>query len=213
MLVEQVCVADGGLSHELLAATVRFTEERLLTAARRAVGSGLLVAVGEGYAFRHELIRQAVYWHLLPGERRRLHRRLAETLATRPGSDPGRLAQHWHLAGCPDRAAPAAVAAARAAVLARAYPEALRCYAMALDLQAWLAEAGQDLVEAADQDLLGEGQPLLEEAAQVASWAGDARRAAEWAARALALCGTEGADTTLRARAAGAAGALPVGGG
>ena len=200
VLVEQVCVADGGLSHELLAATVRLTEERLLTAARRAVGSGLLVAVGEGYAFRHELIRQAVYWHLLPGERRRLHRRLAETLATRPGSDPGRLAQHWHLAGCPDRAAPAAVAAARAAVLARAYPEALRCYAMALDLQAWLAETGQDLVGAAGQDLLGEGQPLLEEAAQVASWAGDARRAAEWAARALALCGTEGADTTLRAR-------------
>jgi DNA-binding CsgD family transcriptional regulator len=192
VLVEQVCVADGGLSHELLAATVRFTEERLLTAARRAVGSGLLVAVGEGYAFRHELIRQAVYWHLLPGERRRLHRRLAETLATRPRSDPGRLAQHWHLAGCPDRAAPAAVAAARAAVLARAYPEALRCYAMALEMEAWLAETGQDLV--------GEGQPLLEEAAQVASWAGDARRAAEWAARALALCGTEGADTTLRAR-------------
>jgi DNA-binding CsgD family transcriptional regulator/tetratricopeptide (TPR) repeat protein len=159
-LVEQVCVADGGLSHELLAAAVRFPEERLLTAARRAVGSGLLVAAGDGYALRHELIRQAVYWHLLPGERRRLHRRLAETLAGRPGSDPGRLAQHWHLAGCPDRAAPAAVAAARAEM----------------------------------------GPALLEEAAQVASWAGDPRRAAEWAALALARCGTEGADTTLRAR-------------
>jgi DNA-binding CsgD family transcriptional regulator len=184
-LVEQVCVADGGLSHELLAAAVRFPEERLLTAARRAVGSGLLVAAGDGYALRHELIRQAVYWHLLPGERRRLHRRLAETLAGRPGSDPGRLAQHWHLAGCPDRAAPAAVAAARAAVLARAYPEALRCYSMALELESWLAEMGP---------------ALLEEAAQVASWAGDPRRAAEWAALALARCGTEGADTTLRAR-------------
>ena len=192
-LVEQVCIADGGLSHELLAATVRIAEERLLTAARRAVGSGLLVTVGDGYAFRHELIRQAVYWHLLPGERRRLHRRLAETLAARPGPDPGRLAQHWHLAGCPDRAAPAAVAAARAAVLARAYPEAMRCYAMALELEARLAEAGQALAGEA-------GQPLLEEAAQVASWAGDARRAAEWAAQALARCGSETADTTVRAR-------------
>ena len=184
-LVEQVCVADGGLSHELLAATVRFTEERLLTAARRAVGSGLLVAAGDGYAFRHELIRQAVYRHLLPGERRRLHRRLAGALAAEPGSDPGRLAQHWHLAGYPAQAAPAAVAAARAAVLARAYPEALRCYAMALGLEAWLAAAGP---------------ALLEEAAQVASWAKDSRRAVEWATRALALCGTEGADATLRAR-------------
>jgi ATP/maltotriose-dependent transcriptional regulator MalT len=184
-LVEQVCVADGGLSHELLAATVRFTEERLLTAARRAVGSGLLVAVGDGYALRHELIRQAVYWHLLPGERRRLHRRLAEALAAEPGSDPGRLAQHWHLAGSPDRAAPAAVAAARAAVLARAYPEALRCYGMALELEAWLAEGGPG---------------LLEEAAQVASWARDPQRATEWATLALARCGTEGADATLRAR-------------
>jgi DNA-binding CsgD family transcriptional regulator len=176
-VVEQVCVADGGLSHEVLASIVPFAEERLLTAARRAVASGLLVAAGDGYAFRHQLIRQAVYRHLLPGERRHLHRRLAETLAVRPGSDPGRLAQHWHLAGCPDLAAPAAMAAARAAVLARAYPEALRCYAMALELEAWLAEAGSG---------------LLEEAAQAASWAGDPRRAAEWAAQALARCGTEG---------------------
>jgi DNA-binding CsgD family transcriptional regulator/tetratricopeptide (TPR) repeat protein len=182
-VVEQVCVADGGLSHEVLASIVPFAEERLLTAARRAVASGLLVAAGDGYAFRHQLIRQAVYRHLLPGERRYLHRRLAETLAARPGSDPGRLAQHWHLAGCPDLAAPAAMAAARAAVLARAYPEALRCYAMALELEVWLAEAGPG---------------LLEEAAQAASWAGDPRRAAEWAAQALARCGTEGsgpADT------------------
>ena len=176
-VVEQVCVADGGLSHEVLASIVPFAEERLLTAARRAVASGLLVAAGDGYAFRHQLIRQAVYRHLLPGERRHLHRRLAETLAVGPGSDPGRLAQHWHLAGCPDLAAPAAMAAARAAVLARAYPEALRCYAMALELEVWLAEAGPG---------------LLEEAAQAASWAGDPRRAAEWAAQALARCGTEG---------------------
>ncbi len=192
-LVEQVCVADGGLSHELLAATVRFAEDRLLAAARRAVASGLLAAAGDGYAFRHELIRQAVYGHLLPGERRRLHRRLAEALDARPGSDPSRLAQHWQLAGCPDRAAPAAVAAARAAVLARAYPEALRCYAMALELEAWLTEAGQDLPGEAAQD-------LLEEAAQAASWARDPRRAAEWVTRALSRSRAAGTDATVRAR-------------
>ena len=174
-VVQQVCVADGGLSHDLLASTVSLTEERLLAAARRAVASGLLIAGGDGYAFRHELIRQVVYTHLLPGERQRLHRRLAETLSAQPGSNPGRLAQHWQLAGCPDRAGPAAVSAARAAVQARAYPEALRCYALAVDLEVWVPERGPG---------------LLEEAAQAASWAGDPQRAAEWAALALTESGT-----------------------
>ena len=80
----------------------------------------------------------------------------------------GSLAQHWHLAGCPDRAAPAALAAARQAVSARAYPEAVRDYALAIDLESWLPEAGPD---------------LFEEAAQAASWAGDPERAAGWMPR------------------------------
>jgi DNA-binding CsgD family transcriptional regulator len=187
-VVDQVSVADGGMSHELLTATIPLAEERLLTATRRAVGSGLLVATGDGYAFRHELIRQVLYRHLLPGERQRLHRRLAEALAARPGSDPGSspgsLAQHWHLAGCPDRAGPTAVIAARAAVRARAYPEALRCYALGLELAAWLPESGPG---------------LLEEAAQAASWARDPERAAGWAAEALAQSGAAGpADRARR---------------
>jgi DNA-binding CsgD family transcriptional regulator len=174
-VVDQVCVADGGMSHELLAAAVSFPEERLLAAARRAVSSGLLVTTGSGYAFGHELIRQVLYAHLLPGERQLLHRRLAEALAARPGSSPGSLAQQWHLAGCPDRAAPAAVTAARTAAAARAYPEAMWCYALALELDAWLPETGPG---------------LLAEAAQAASWAGDPERAAAWATEALSRAST-----------------------
>jgi DNA-binding CsgD family transcriptional regulator len=177
-VVEQVCVADGGLTHELLSAALRLAEESLLAAVRRAVASGLLVPSPDGYALRHEVIRQVVYTDLTAGERQRLHRRLAAALAARPGSEPGRLAQHWHLAGRPDRAAPAAVLAARAAVRARAYPEALRCYALAVELEAWVPEPGP---------------ALLEEAAQSASWAGDPQRAAGWAAQALARYGTASA--------------------
>jgi len=169
-VVDQVCVADGGMSHDLLAATIPLAEKRLLASTRRAVASGLLVTAGDGYAFGHALIRQVLYAHLLPGERRQLHRRLAEALAPRADSDPGLLAQHWHLAGCPDRAAPAAVAAARHAVSARAYPEAVRYYALATELAAWLPESGPSLAE---------------EAAQAASWAGDPDRATEWAEQAL----------------------------
>ena len=108
-VVDQVCVADGGMSHELLAAAVPLPEKRLLASARRAVASGLLVPADDGYAFSHALTRQVLYAHLLPGERRQLHHRLAEALAARPDSDPGLLAQHWHRAGAPDRAGPAAV--------------------------------------------------------------------------------------------------------
>jgi class 3 adenylate cyclase/tetratricopeptide (TPR) repeat protein len=169
-VVDQVCVADGGMSHDLLAATVPLPEKRLLASTRRAVASGLLVTAGDGYAFGHALIRQVLYTQLLPGERRQLHRRLAEALAPRADSDPGLLAQHWHLAGSPDRAAPAAVTAARHAVSARAYPEAVRYYALAIELAAWLPESGP---------------VLAEEAAQAASWAGDPDRAAGWAEQAL----------------------------
>ena len=173
-VVNQVCVADGGMSHELLAAAVPLPEKRLLASARRAVASGLLVPADDGYAFSHALTRQVLYAHLLPGERRRLHHRLAEALAARPDSAPGLLAQHWHLAGSPDRAGPAAVLAARQAVAERAYPEAVRSYALAIELSPWLSEAGA---------------ALLEEAARAAGWAGDPDRAAGWIDDALVQSG------------------------
>ena len=173
-VVDQVCVADGGMSHELLAAAVPLPEKRLLASARRAVASGLLVPADDGYAFSHALTRQVLYAHLLPGERRRLHHRLAEALAARPDSAPGLLAQHWHLAGSPDRAGPAAVLAARQAVAERAYPEAVRSYALAIELGPWLPEAGA---------------ALLEEAARAAGWAGDPDRAAGWIDDALVQSG------------------------
>jgi DNA-binding CsgD family transcriptional regulator len=58
-------------------------------AVREAVAHGLLVPAGErGFSFRHALLREAVYADLLPGERTRLHARLAELL-----SDERRLAE------------------------------------------------------------------------------------------------------------------------
>ncbi len=170
-IVDQVSVADGGMSHELLAATVPLPEDNLLEATRLAVDSGLLVAVDDGYAFRHALIQQVIRTKLLPGERRRLHRRLAEAMAARHDSDPARLAQHWHQAGCQNEAAAAALSAARLSVAARAYPEADRCYVLATDLARSLAEPVR---------------LVLEEAAQTASWAGHPDRAASWIADVLA---------------------------
>ena len=100
-VVDQVSVADGGMSHELLAATVKLSEARLRAAVRSAVESGLLASTGDGYTFTHALIRQVIYAQTLPGKRGLLHRRLAEVLADRPGSDPGLLSRHWQRAGLP----------------------------------------------------------------------------------------------------------------
>jgi class 3 adenylate cyclase len=173
-VVEQVSVADGGMSGELLAATVKLSRVRLLAALRAGVESGLLASTGDGYSFTHVLIREVIYTQILPGRRSLLHRRLAEVLAAQPGSDPGLLSRHWHRAGCPDRAAAAAVLAARHAVSVRAYPEAAKYYALTIELMNSPPGAGPD---------------LLEEAARSASWAGDSRQAAAWAADALARAG------------------------
>jgi DNA-binding CsgD family transcriptional regulator len=173
-VIDQVCVTGGGISHELLAASVPLPEHLLLTAIREAVSLRLLVATADGYAFPHALTRQILYAHLLPGERRRLHRRLAGALAEREGLDAARLAHHWHQAGCPEKAASAALAAARHAVAARAYPEASHLYALTADLAPWLPEWGNG---------------VLEEAAQAASLAGHPARAAGYAQDALGLPG------------------------
>ncbi|HYK69769.1 MAG TPA: AAA family ATPase [Streptosporangiaceae bacterium] len=180
MIIDQVCVNDGGLSHELLAATVPLEEDDLLTAAREAVSRRLLTAVGERYAFGHDLIREVFYSQLLPGERRRLHLRVAEALAGSAEPNHALLATHWQLADRPDRAAPAALLAARQALSARAYPEADRFYTAAVNQALWLPEAGP---------------PLLEEAAQAASWAGHPERAAQHILAAL-----DGAVGAERAR-------------
>jgi DNA-binding CsgD family transcriptional regulator len=66
-------------------------------AVREAVARQLLVADGEtGLAFRHALLREAIYNDLLPQERTRMHARLAELLAVRQGDGTAaELAGHY----------------------------------------------------------------------------------------------------------------------
>ena len=63
-------------------------------AVREAVAHQLLAPDGpDGYTFRHALLREAVYNDLLPGERTRLHARLASLLSAVPGA-AAELAHH-----------------------------------------------------------------------------------------------------------------------
>jgi DNA-binding CsgD family transcriptional regulator len=171
-VVGQACVADDGVSHDLLSGTIPLPERDLLAALREAVARRLLTTTADGYAVPHELTRQVLYGDLLPGERRTFHRRLATALPAGHSPDPARVALHWQLAGCPAEAAVAALEAARRAMSAHAYPEASRLFYQATSLAT---------------SLPGWGPEVLEEAAQAASLAGHPDRAMAYAADAVAL--------------------------
>ncbi|GAA4202460.1 helix-turn-helix transcriptional regulator [Actinocatenispora rupis] len=100
---------------------------------RLLVDRSLLVTAGDGYDFRHALIRQAVYEDLLPGERTRLHARYAEAL--RDADSPADLALHAAAAGDHDQTLTAAYEAARRAYRSYAYAEQLHLLDRVLD--AW----------------------------------------------------------------------------
>ncbi|MGW0927127.1 helix-turn-helix transcriptional regulator [Streptomyces sp. NPDC002644] len=136
-------LAEAGslVEHRLLAAVAELTEDGLNDALRAAVGANLLLAEAEqdGYRFRHSLVREAVADDLLPGERARINRRLAEALRTDPtlvAADrrATRLAGYWYCAQDAARALPAVLAAAREAGCRYAYAEQLRMLERALEL-------------------------------------------------------------------------------
>ena len=125
--------------HALLAAVTGLDGDDLARRLRPAVAANVLRPDEDGYAFRHALIREAIYDDLLPGERTRLHTRFAEVL----GSDaalvaPGRglieQAHHWYYAHDTAWALVSAWQAAAAAGHALAHAEQLTLLARVLEL-------------------------------------------------------------------------------
>lgn len=136
-------VAEGGSTVEygLLAAVAQLSEDDLIEALRAAVGANLLLATpdGDGYRFRHSLVREAVADDLLPGERSRLNRRYAEALEADPTLVPAderaaRLASYWYHAHDAAKALPAVLDASVAARRRHAHSEQLRLLERAMEL-------------------------------------------------------------------------------
>jgi DNA-binding CsgD family transcriptional regulator len=86
-VLRAAAVAGRRVEDDMVRAASGLAAAEYEEAIRESVAHQLLVTDGQGYAFRHALIREAVYGDLLPGERTRLHARFAELLA-----DPDRLA-------------------------------------------------------------------------------------------------------------------------
>jgi len=93
-VLRAAAVAGRRASDDLVRAASALPEPAYDEAIREAVAHQLLVPDGaDGYAFRHALLREAVYNDLLPGERTRLHARLATLLSGIPGA-AAELAHH-----------------------------------------------------------------------------------------------------------------------
>ncbi|GAB3406686.1 LuxR family transcriptional regulator [Flindersiella endophytica] len=127
-VLHAAAVAASPVGHALLAILVELADLAFEDALRPLVRRRFLDVVEDGYAFRRDLIREAVYGSLLPGERVRLHRACAEAITADPALVSGdralvEVALHWHAAGADVRAAESAWHAAQAARRSYAYAE------------------------------------------------------------------------------------------
>ncbi|MEU4930808.1 AAA family ATPase [Streptomyces yokosukanensis] len=136
-------VAEGGstVEYRLIADVAGLTEDDLIEALRAAVGANILTATeaGDGYRFRHSLVREAVADDLLPGERSRLNRRYAEALEADPtlvraDARVMRLASYWYHARDAAKALPAVLDASVVARRRHAYTEQLGLLERAMEL-------------------------------------------------------------------------------
>ncbi|WP_164704359.1 helix-turn-helix transcriptional regulator [Blastococcus litoris] len=187
-LLRAASAAGRSVSDRLLAAVAGLDEPVLIAALREVVDRQFLVVddSGTGYAYRHALLRQAVYDDLLPGEKLRLHSRYAERLSTEPdlagdASPAAQLALHWYAALDLPRALSASVDAGRQAAAAYAPAEAQRHFERALEVWPRVEDAEQR----AGTDQIG----VLRLACEAALQAGSPTRALALVDRAVELLG------------------------
>jgi DNA-binding CsgD family transcriptional regulator/tetratricopeptide (TPR) repeat protein len=185
-VVRVAAVGGRDVHHELLAAAAGLPEPELSDVLRGAVREHVLVAVDDGYAFRHALFSEAAYGELLPGERARLHAAFAAALEARAELAGGNtatvaaeIAHHWLRAGDEPRALAAAVCAGTGAELVGALAEAVEHDKRALAL--WERVPDAERLAGIDR------AALLARAADAAAWTGDAAGAIELVDAAIAL--------------------------
>jgi predicted ATPase/DNA-binding NarL/FixJ family response regulator len=176
-----------------------------------AIQRGFLVEVDQQGAFRHALIREAVYDDTPWTRRRSYHRRLAAELEQR-GTAPEAVAAQWLAAGERDRARPSLLAAAERFCQVHAYQDAARAVGRAIEL--WPEGEDEDGRLAALErlgrcaqlhgDLTGAAR-AWQEVVEACRARGDLVRLAELQRRLAGIYELQGAwDRALAARAAAA---------
>ncbi len=139
-IVGVAAVAGRTIDHRLLTAVVVMDDSELIGALREAIAQQVLISDGLSYAFRHALLREAVYADLVPGQRTPIHAALAEKLSVEPtlagaqAAVAAEIAHHWTAAGEIEAALAASVRAGTEAERMYAIQEARRQYERVLEL-------------------------------------------------------------------------------
>jgi DNA-binding CsgD family transcriptional regulator len=183
LVVGVIAVVGHDTAHDLLMQIAEVDANRLEEAVHAAIDAQLVVVDRDtnAYRFRHALIGEVAYDALLPPERKRLHRRIADALADQPphllarADRAAELAFHLDRAGDHVAAFAALLVAADAAETV-APAAALRHLERAFEL--W--DSGGEPAEDADR------AHRLWQAAELASGAAGNARAAELAREAFA---------------------------
>lgn len=181
-------VAGGAVEHRILAAVLCLGDDEMIEPLREVVEHHLLVPTSPdelpGYAFRHALLQEVVYEDLLPSERTQLHSAYADAIeahagaaATDTAAVAAQIAHHRLMAHDLDRALPATLTAARAAAAAFAFSDAQSLLERGLSL--W-----PNVPESARPDGV-DRVAMLQEAAEAAAQAGNARRSIDLVRSAL----------------------------
>jgi ATP/maltotriose-dependent transcriptional regulator MalT/DNA-binding transcriptional ArsR family regulator len=143
-LLRLICCAYQPTHTALIARLTEIDEFELADRLRPAFEAQILVGGGadDAFRFRHALMRAALREDLLPGERTRICRHLAEILETEPelvaeDAREVQLAHYWYRANQPDKALAASLRAAMVANARFAFADELAMLEWALEL--WCA--------------------------------------------------------------------------
>ena len=183
-VVRCTAVATRAVPDRVLRAVTGLGQADLEDAVRVAIAEGVLAPDGHGYAFVHDLLREAVYGDLLPGERARLHAAHAAALGASGSLRVAELAHHFTEAHDAPSSLTWSIRAADEAMRLQAPGEALQHLERALG--DWTDVDGAASLAGSTQGR------IAVRAARAARLAGEPARATDWAGRAIRLCDSDG---------------------
>jgi DNA-binding SARP family transcriptional activator/tetratricopeptide (TPR) repeat protein len=123
-MLSRLALAQDRLDAASVAALAGLTDDEAFALLDAALAAGVLLVEGEGYRFRHELVRRALIERLAPHQRVAVHRDAARRLAA-GGAPTAVVAHHWLAGGRPAEAAGWLLEAARRAVALGGFADAL----------------------------------------------------------------------------------------
>jgi DNA-binding CsgD family transcriptional regulator len=140
-VVQSLAVLGRPVSQQLLDGIAGLTPDATLDAVAECVAAGIVVVEpgGREYAFRHALTQEALLAQMLPGERQRIHQRIALALDALPQLRSGaggaaEWAAHWRASGDDERAFEVTTVAAEKAERAFAHTDCWRQYQHLIEL-------------------------------------------------------------------------------